>query len=77
MRLFIRKPHMFSGRRREVSNMSCRAHKAAYPHKYPVKESARNLYPLLKDIDKRFPNPSSVHLQVYDGEYIIGSFRRL
>ncbi|XP_006461294.1 hypothetical protein AGABI2DRAFT_221981 [Agaricus bisporus var. bisporus H97] len=43
------------------------AHKAAYPHKYPVKESARNLYPLLKDIDKRFPNPSSVHLQVYDG----------
>ncbi len=42
------------------------AHKAANPDKYPVKQEARDMYPALEGIEKRFA-PTSVHLQVYDG----------
>ncbi|OBZ69937.1 AB hydrolase superfamily protein C4A8.06c [Grifola frondosa] len=41
------------------------AHKAAHPDKYPVKEEARRLYPILEGIEKRHA-PTNVHLQVYD-----------
>ncbi|PSR74943.1 hypothetical protein PHLCEN_2v9432 [Hermanssonia centrifuga] len=41
------------------------AHKAANPDKYPVKQEARDMYPALEGIEKRFA-PTSVHLQVYD-----------
>ncbi|RPD68091.1 alpha/beta-hydrolase [Lentinus tigrinus ALCF2SS1-7] len=41
------------------------AHKAAYPDKYPVKPEARELYPALDGIEKRY-GPTKVHLQVYD-----------
>lgn len=45
------------------------AHKAAYPEKYPLRDEARELYPVLNGIGKRFV-PTSVHLQVYDGACI-------
>ncbi|KAG6920233.1 hypothetical protein DXG01_005002 [Tephrocybe rancida] len=41
------------------------AHKAADPNKYPIKDSARALYPALKGIEDRH-KPTMVHLQVYD-----------
>ncbi|KAF9446511.1 alpha/beta-hydrolase [Macrolepiota fuliginosa MF-IS2] len=43
------------------------AHRAANPSKYPVKDQTKGLYPLLQGIEERHPQPTSVHLQVYDG----------
>ncbi|KAF9012561.1 hypothetical protein BDQ17DRAFT_1297729 [Cyathus striatus] len=42
------------------------AHKAANPSKYPINEHLRSLYPALQGINERHPQPTSVHLQVYD-----------
>jgi hypothetical protein len=44
-----------------------RAHKAANPSKYPIKDEIRAMYPPLIDIEKRF-GPTPVHLQIYDGQ---------
>ncbi|KXN87458.1 AB hydrolase superfamily protein C4A8.06c [Leucoagaricus sp. SymC.cos] len=43
------------------------AHRAASPHKFPVKGQPKSLYPLLEGIQERHPQPTAVHLQVYDG----------
>ena len=42
-----------------------RAHKAAHPDKYPIKEESQRLYPAIQEVHMR---PTFVHLQVYDGE---------
>lgn len=45
-----------------------RAHKAADPDQFPVRDSTRALYPALYGIEERFKGKSTpVHLQVYDG----------
>lgn len=41
------------------------AHKAAYPERFPVRQETKDLYPPLKDIEKRCGR-TQVHLQVYD-----------
>lgn len=41
------------------------AHKAAYPDRFPITDSARALYPSLVSIEDRH-KATSVHLQVYD-----------
>lgn len=43
-----------------------RAHKAADPEKYPVREDVKKLLPSLQGIEKKY-GPTDVHLQVYDG----------
>ena len=50
--------------------ISPRAHKAADPGKYPITQVARDMYPALNGIEERF-GPTSIHLQVYDGEISI------
>ena len=45
------------------------AHKAAYPDRFPITDSIRELYPSLISIEDRF-KATSVHLQVYDGEIL-------
>lgn len=45
------------------------AHKAAYPDKFPINDSTRELYPSLISIEDRC-KATSVHLQVYDGEIL-------
>lgn len=44
-----------------------RAHKAANPDKYPINPAQVAVYPPLNGIAKRHPGPTTVHLQVYDG----------
>lgn len=44
-----------------------RAHKAADPSKYPIKQQTKEMYPALNGIEDRFA-PTPVHLQVYDGK---------
>ena len=46
------------------------AHKAAYPDRFPITDSARALYPSLISIEDRC-KATSVHLQVYDGEIFL------
>ncbi|KAJ9106187.1 hypothetical protein QFC21_001331 [Naganishia friedmannii] len=41
------------------------AHKAAHPDQYPLKESVKEMMPLLRDIEGKYA-PTQVHLQVYD-----------
>lgn len=53
----------------EADILYLRAHKAAYPERFPVKEQSRALYPMLEGIESRY-GPTAVHLQVYDGENI-------
>lgn len=48
---------------------SCSAHKAAHPEKYPLRDTVRQIYPPLKDIEDRC-RPTQVHLQVYDGTFL-------
>jgi hypothetical protein len=43
-----------------------RAHRAANPADYPIRQEQREMYPALKGIEERY-GPSKVHLQVYDG----------
>jgi hypothetical protein len=50
-----------------------RAHKAANPSKYPIKDETREMYPSLKGIEERY-GPTAVHLQVYDGRSLPGIF---
>jgi len=51
----------------EANILYLRAHKAAHPERFPVKEQSRALYPMLEGIESRY-GPTAVHLQVYDGE---------
>lgn len=51
---------------RHIDTLPGRAHKAANPQKYPIKQEVRDMYPALKGIEERF-GPTPVHLQVYDG----------
>ena len=46
----------------------CRAHKAANPAKFPISERSKELYPALAKIKLEDMKPTSVHLQVYDGQ---------
>ena len=43
-----------------------RAHKAAHPDRYPVRDEIKDILPSLKGIEERY-GPTNVHLQVYDG----------
>jgi hypothetical protein len=42
------------------------AHKAVHPDRYPLRPDLRAMNPLMDGIKERFPNPTQVHLQVYD-----------
>lgn len=50
-----------------VAKAHIRAHKAANPSAYPVREDVKAMMPHWADIDGKHP-PTDVHLQVYDGE---------
>lgn len=49
-----------------VDQLTVRAHKAANPEKYPVRDDVRAMMPYYEGIEARY-EPSKVHLQVYDG----------
>jgi hypothetical protein len=52
----------------EMSNKAYlyRAHKAANPDRYPIRDAIKKMLPQLEDPEKKYP-PTQVHLQVYDG----------
>ena len=54
---------------------TCRAHRAANPEKYPIKERSKKLYPSLEGVESRF-GPTPVHLQLYDGTSTQSRFLR-
>ena len=49
-----------------AGNLLCRAHKAANPDRYPIREAVKKMLPQLQDLEGKYP-PTKVHLQVYDG----------
>lgn len=51
-----------------------RAHKAANPGKYPIREDVRAFLPYYDGIEERYA-PTRVHLQVYDGEFFVTLYR--
>ena len=52
---------------RFVADLHPRAHRAANPSKYPILAESKRLYPKITDFAARYPTPTKVHLQVYDG----------
>lgn len=58
---------------REPHRVFDRAHKAANPEKYPIKDETRALNPgVLNGIDEKYRS-TPVHLQIYDGMFIVTS----
>jgi hypothetical protein len=55
-----------------ITEIVHRAHRAAHPDQYPVRDETREMYPIFKHIGSDI-QPTSVHLQVYDGIVIISS----
>ena len=50
-----------------ILSIMYRAHKAAHPEQFPIRDTTRALYPALYGIEERFKGkPTPVHLQVYD-----------
>ncbi|KAF9646179.1 alpha/beta-hydrolase [Thelephora ganbajun] len=43
------------------------AHRAANPSKFPIPVAAKRLYPKITETAAKYPTPTKVHLQVYDG----------
>jgi hypothetical protein len=43
-----------------------RAHRAAYPERFPVRDETKGMYPAFKHSES-YKQPTPVHLQVYDG----------
>src|SRR5579863_4715981 len=43
-----------------------RAHRAAYPERFPVSDATKEMYPALKH-GENYKQSTPVHLQVYDG----------
>jgi hypothetical protein len=52
--------------------LTVRAHKAANPAKYPVRDDVRAFLPYYEGIEERH-KPTRVHLQVYDGASSLGT----
>ena len=50
----------------ELLDVSFRAHRAAHPERFPMRDEVKELYPVLKHVEKH-TRPTPVHLQVYDG----------
>ena len=49
-----------------------RAHKAANPDAYPIRDDVRELLPSMVGIEKEY-GATDVHLQVFDGESVLVS----
>jgi hypothetical protein len=69
MRSYIRESNPVLFTLRLLTLIVSSAHKAAKPNKFPVKDDARRLYPVLNGIEQKY-EPTKVHLQVYDGWYL-------
>jgi hypothetical protein len=50
----------------QLIDVSCRAHRAAHPERFLVRDEAKDMYPAPKNVEK-LTRPTPVHLQVYDG----------
>jgi len=50
-----------------ATDVHSRAHRAANPSKFPIPAEAKRLYPRITDTAVKYPAPTKVHLQVYDG----------
>ena len=50
-----------------VTESKPRAHRAANPSKFPISPEAKHLYPRIMEYAAKYPTPTKVHLQVYDG----------
>jgi acetyl esterase/lipase len=50
----------------QIIDVSFRAHRAAHPERFPVRDEVKDMYPALKNVEKH-TQPTPVHLQVYDG----------
>lgn len=55
-----------------ITEIVRRAHRAAHPDRFPVRDETREMYPILGHIGSDM-QPTSVHLQVYDGIMIMSS----
>jgi hypothetical protein len=55
-----------------ITEIVHRAHRAAHPDRFPVRDEIREMYPTFKHIGSDM-QPTSVHLQVYDGIMIMFS----
>lgn len=50
-----------------ATHMCSSAHRAANPSKFPISAEVKRLYPRMAEIVAKYPTPTKVHLQVYDG----------
>jgi acetyl esterase/lipase len=51
------------------------AHRAAHPERFPARDEVKEMYPVLKNVEKHM-RPTPVHLQVYDGISVLCSASR-
>jgi acetyl esterase/lipase len=59
----------------QLIDVSFRAHRAAHPERFPARDEVKEMYPVLKNVEKHM-RPTPVHLQVYDGISVLCSASR-
>jgi hypothetical protein len=50
-----------------ITELKSRAHRAANPSQFPISPESKHLYPRIMEFAAKYPTPTKVHLQVYDG----------